>query len=84
MCVCMTSWVGYTKRKEKKWVATRAAAAGSSSVGAVPSGGGHAAEVVTPVAAVAGVGAAEDHRHADRESAEETRQHTQGMCSRTA
>lgn len=41
-----------------------------SSVGAVPSGGGHAAEVVTPVAAVVGVGAAEEHRHAGRESAE--------------
>jgi len=78
----MTSWVGYTKGGKKK-VATRAAGAGSS-VGAVPSGGGHAAEVVTPVAAVVGVGAAEDHRHADRESAEETKEHTQGMSSRTA
>jgi hypothetical protein len=50
---------------------TRAAAAmHGSSVGAVPSGGGHAAEVVTPVAAVVGVGAAEEHRHAGRESAD--------------
>ena len=39
------------------------------SVGACPSGGGDAAEVVAPGAAVAGVGAAEENRHAHRESA---------------
>lgn len=39
------------------------------SVGALPTAGGHAGEVVAPGAAVVAVGAPEEHRHADRESA---------------
>jgi hypothetical protein len=51
----------------------------SSSVGAGPSRRGDAAEVVAPLAAVVGVGAAEDHRHTERESA--NKKNTERMSS---
>jgi len=54
------------------------------SVGACPSGGGHAAEVVAPGAAVVGVGATEEHRHAHRESAKANTNNTKRMSRRPA